>query len=179
MITSAKLSQLPQIVILTRACAIKMQEEGIYQWSENYPNQDILEKDIERGELFVFSEISASEGVEEIMGCIVISKELDEVYKPVEWLTENSNHYYIHRLAVHPKYQGRGIARGMMEYAENLGVQNKMISIRLDTFSKNLRNMKFYESRGYNRLGEIFFPNQSEFPFYCYELILSSNNPNG
>ena len=52
-------------------------------------------------------------------------------------------------------------------------VRNKSyVSVRLDTFSKNKRNLKFYESRGYHRLDEIYFPKQSKFPFYSYELIL-------
>lgn len=174
MITVAKLSQLNQILQLVKACAEKMRGEGIYQWSEDYPSYKIFRRDIERGELFVFSEIQGLDGLEKIVGCIVISEMMDEFYKEIEWITENSKHYYIHRLAVHPEYQGRGIARKMMDFAENLGIQNKMVSVRLDTFSKNKRNQKFYEARGYRRLGEVFFPDQSEFPFFCYELPLSA-----
>ncbi|HET8854785.1 MAG TPA: GNAT family N-acetyltransferase, partial [Salinimicrobium sp.] len=46
-------------------------------------------------------------------------------------------------------------------------------SVRLDTFSQNQRNQKFYVKRGYSRLGDIYFPKQSEFPFHCYEKIIS------
>ena len=53
-----------------------------------------------------------------------------------------------------------------------LAKEKKFASVRLDTFSVNKRNLKFYESRGYQRLEGIYFPKQSEFPFYCYELIL-------
>ena len=59
-----------------------------------------------------------------------------------------------------------------MDYAEDFAKKNNFISIRLDTFSKNKNNMRFYERRGYKRLEEVFFPEQSEFPFYCYELII-------
>ena len=51
-------------------------------------------------------------------------------------------------------------------------VENNFVSIRLDTFSLNHRNNKFYKSRGYTRLEDVFFPMQSEFPFHCYEKIL-------
>jgi len=50
--------------------------------------------------------------------------------------------------------------------------KNNYVSIRLDTFSKNPRNIKFYEIRGYIKLGNIFLPDQSEDPFYCYEKII-------
>lgn len=166
MIETAELSQIEQILAITKACGEKMQAEGIFQWNETYPNSEAFRKDIERGELYVF----ISEKV--IVGCIVISTKMDEEYKTVEWLTQTSKHYYIHRLAVHPNYQGKGIARNMMDFAENLGVKNNIASVRLDTFSQNFRNQKFYEARGYKRLGNIYFPKQSEFPFYCYELPL-------
>ena len=59
-----------------------------------------------------------------------------------------------------------------MDFAEQFGWENGFKSIRLDTFSQNDRNQKFYELRGYQKLGDIYFPKQSEHPFHCYELIL-------
>ena len=61
---------------------------------------------------------------------------------------------------------------GSLDFAEKYAREKKFASVRLDTFSVNKRNLKFYESRGYQRLEGIYFPKQSEFPFYCYELIL-------
>jgi len=167
MIQQATLSQIDQILALTKACGEKLIKDGIFQWSEKYPNSEAFLNDIDRGELYVFILEN------EIVGCIVISTKMDEEYKTVKWITHTSSHYYIHRLAVHPNYQGKGIARSMMDFAEDLGVKNNKASIRLDTFSQNPRNQKFYEARGYERLENIYFPNQSEFPFYCYELPLS------
>lgn len=60
----------------------------------------------------------------------------------------------------------------MMTFAESFAQKNNFESIRLDTFSQNTRNMKFYESRGYKKLDSIYFPKQSEHPFFCYELLL-------
>jgi len=166
MIRKAKLSEIEEIITITRACATKMASEGIFQWNQHYPNKEVFQKDIIREELFViFSENT-------IMGCIVISSEKDSEYNTINWLTEDGNNYYIHRLAVHPTYQAQGIARKLMNFAETFALENNVVSIRLDTFSQNLRNQKFYETRGYSRLGDIYFPKQSEHPFYCYELIL-------
>ena len=164
MIQAAKISHLDQILDVTQACAKRMADEGIFQWNEAYPNSEVFQKDIERGELYVFMSGNT------VIGCIVISTYMDKVYETVKWLTQNSVHYYIHRLAVHPNHQGKGIARSLMDFAENLAVQNNIASIRLDTFSQNLRNQKFYDARGYKQLENIYFTNQSEFPFYCYEL---------
>jgi len=87
-------------------------------------------------------------------------------------LTVTSNNLYIHRLAIDPIMQSKGYAQQLMSFAENYGRKNNYESIRLDTFSKNTRNQRFYEQRGYIRLENVYFLNQSQDPFYCYELIL-------
>ena len=102
MIRLAKLSEIQEIVSLTRACAAKMISEDIFQWNEHYPNQEAFENDVTREELFVL--IIA----EKIAGCITISSEKDEEYELVEWLTEDGDQFYIHRLAVHPEFQHQG-----------------------------------------------------------------------
>ena len=102
---------------------------------------------------------------------MVLTPVMDQEYEPINWITENHNSLYIHRLAIHPKKQGKGYAQKMMDFAENFATRNNYNSIRLDTFSKNVRNQKFYEIRGFKRLGDIYFPKQSEFPFYCYEWL--------
>jgi len=169
MIRHAKPSEIAKILKITHACGLKMAENGVYQWNEHYPNREAFEKDVQRNELFVLLSEAGK-----IIGCITISTEKDEEYNDVDWLTADSNHYYIHRLAIDPVYQKKGHAQKLMDFAETRAKTEHIASIRLDTFSLNPRNQKFYETRGYTRLGNIYFPNQSEAPFYCYELVLNT-----
>ena len=97
---------------------------------------------------------------------------MDEEYKEVAWLSPNSKNLYVHRLAVHPEHQGKGYAQQLMDFAENYARVNGFTSIRLDTFSRNKRNQRFYEARGYKKLEDIYFPEQSTYPFHCYELVV-------
>lgn len=166
MIRRAKISEIPDILTITQACAKKMKENGIFQWNEHYPSKEAFQKDIDRGELFVVEEKNT------VQGTIVISTLMDEEYKPIQWLTPNGNSVYIHRLAVHPNLQGKGLAQQMMDFAENHAREHRFVSVRLDTFSQNKRNQRFYEQRGYQKLGDIYFPKQSMHPFHCYELVL-------
>lgn len=166
MIRKATLKDIESILQITKACASFMKSQGIYQWNEHYPNQSAFKNDVLRDELYVIENNS------KVVGCIVISIVMDKEYLPVSWLTDNKNNIYIHRLAIHPKHQGKGYAQTLMGFAEDYAKTNNFISIRLDTFSQNKRNQKFYELRGYKRLGDIYFPKQSKYPFYCYELIL-------
>lgn len=166
MIRKGTNKDIDSILQITKACARDMIEKNIYQWNELYPNKLAFKTDVLRGELYVL------ESENTIIGCMVISTFMDEEYVPIKWLTPNNNNIYIHRLAIHPKHQGNGNAQKLMAFAELYAKTNNFTSLRLDTFSQNKRNQKFYEKRHYKRLGDIYFPKQSKDPFYCYELVL-------
>lgn len=166
MILKAKIEELQEIKSLTESCARAMIDKGIYQWNEHYPSLEKLRKDILKDELYVLKKHS------QILGIIVITPEKDEEYNPINWLSKTENNLYIHRLATHPDHWGKGYARQLMDFAEERARKDNYESVRLDTFSMNKRNQRFYEARGYQRLGNIYFPKQSEHPFYCYELLI-------
>ena len=163
----AKIHDLDRVKKIANDCALEMNSRGIFQWDENYPNTDIFKKDIDNHNLYVYKDKSI------VLGCIMLSLSKDEVYDNVNWLTKDEKNLYVHRLAVDPKYQKKGIGKLLMNFAEEYGRNNRLKSVRLDTFSKNKRNNKFYRSREYTQLDDVYFPNQSEFPFHCYEKILN------
>ena len=159
-------NQLDRVKEIAEACAKNMIENNIFQWNNKYPSREIFKEDIKNKSLYV------SKMNQEVVGCIMFSSLKDDVYKTVNWITPDEYNLYIHRLAVHPIFQKKGIARKMMDFAEDFAKSNNYISIRLDTFSQNPRNNKFYKSRGYNKLDDVYFPKQSEFPFHCYEKLV-------
>lgn len=158
--------QLDEIYSLTNSCAANLISKGVYQWNENYPPKSKLAEDISRGELYCIT------NDDKIIGIIVITEKEDIEYKNIDWLTPQGSSLYIHRLAVHPNHQGKGYAKELMDFAESFAKSMDYASVRLDTFSKNLKNNLFYKNRGYKQLSDVFFPNQSELPFHCYELVL-------
>ena len=165
-IRQARITDLDIVKKIAEACAIDMANYSIFQWNEKYPSRDVFKNDIETGALYVL-EIN-----KKIVGCIMLSDVKDDSYKDVKWLTKNFKNLYVHRLAVNPDYQKKGHGRRLMDFAESFAVENNFTSIRLDTFSLNHRNNKFYKSRGYTQLGNVFFPIQSDLPFHCYEKVL-------
>lgn len=166
MIIKASKRDIPKIMEITKACAADMISKGIFQWNTHYPSISAFENDLNREELYVNIYNS------QIIGAIVISTHMDDEYLPIQWLTPSDKNIYIHRLCVHPQYQGMGKAGEAMTFAESLAREKGAASVRLDTFSKNPVNNRFYSNRGYQKLGDIFFPKQSEYPFHCYELVL-------
>ena len=166
MIRKAKESEIIQLVAVTKLCAAHLISKNIYQWNQHYPNTKAFEQDYNRGELYVLY------AQDILVGCITISGKKDSEYDAISWLTKDTKQYYIHRLAISPVFQKQGHARKLMDFAESFAKANQALSVRLDTFSQNKRNQQFYENRGYQRLGNIYFLNQSQHPFYCYELVL-------
>lgn len=166
-IIKAHKQDIHEIIELTRSCARYMISQGIFQWNEHYPSQSVFERDIALKQLWKIVEH------EEILGVMVLTEIEDEEYDGVTWLNSNAKNLYIHRLAVHPKHQGKGVARKLLDFSEKFGREEGYDSIRLDTFSQNKRNQKIYAHRGYVKLEDIYFPKQSEHPFHCYEKLLN------
>ena len=166
MIREATNNDLNRIVEITNACGKHMISQNIFQWNKEYPNLEVFKKDLENQSLYVIELES------KIVGCVCISEKMDAVYKEVKWLTPDSKNMYVHRLAIDPKFQGKGLAIKLMSYAEDLAKTKDFKSMRLDTFSKNPKNNKFYNLQGYKKLGKIFYRSQSDMPFHCYEKII-------
>lgn len=166
MIRKGTVNDIGAILKITRACTNDMISKNIFQWNDLYPNKTAFLNDANREELYVL------EAENKLIGCITLSSLMDAEYVPIKWLTPNLNNLYVHRLAIHPQYQAKGFAQRAMDFAEDLAIKNNYVSIRLDTFSMNPRNVKFYELRDFIKTGEVYFPKQSEHPFYCYELVL-------
>jgi ribosomal protein S18 acetylase RimI-like enzyme len=166
-ILKCELADLEKMYSITKSCGEHLIEKGIFQWNENYPSKEVLQKDIK------LLQIWKLEVENEIVGIMVLTEIEDEEYDSVQWLTNNKPNLFIHRLSINPIFQGKGYAQKLMNFAENFAVENHYASIRLDTFSQNKKNQYFYEQRNYVKLESIYFPNQSEFPFYCYEKVLN------
>ena len=170
MISVGTINEIDAIIQLTKACGQYMRENGIDQWDEDYPNHAVITHDLETKTLFAYREHN------EIIGIVVLNEIQDEEYKEINWSTnEYDKNLVVHRLAVHPLRQGNGVGRKLMDFAEQWATDNNYDAIRLDTYSQNPRNQRFYRQRGYTDLGSVFLKYKKEHPYFCYELLLNQN----
>ncbi|MBS1493456.1 MAG: GNAT family N-acetyltransferase [Bacteroidetes bacterium] len=149
-------------------CRKAMQSAGIFQWQNDYPTLETVIQDIESNNLYGYYEEEIEDG--KCIGAISINTHQDEEYKGIDWKGPDENVIVIHRLAVNPEFQAKGIARLLMDFAEDLARKENYSAIRLDSYSQNKRALKFYENRGYQKRGECFFAGRDK-PFHCLELI--------
>ncbi len=163
-------NEIDAIIALTKRCGRHLREQGIDQWDEHYPDRDSIERDLKTETLFAYRDGDL------ILGIVVLNETQDEEYSEIDWLSDDhSRNLVVHRLAVDPSHQGKGIARRLMDFAENYAREHAYNSIRLDTFSQNPRNQRFYTNRGYTDLGPVFLKYKKEHPYYCYELLLNTS----
>lgn len=150
-IRAARKEEINEIMELIAKCVQVMQAGGSDQWDEHYPNKEVIGKDIDSGTLYVYEDNHA------IAGLIVLDELQAEVYHSIPWVKQEGPHLMMHRLAVHPEVQGKGIARKLTVFGEELARAKGYTSIRLDTYSKNGRALQLYARMGYDRRGEFLF----------------------
>ena len=143
MIRKAEEIHIEPIMLMTNACARAMIAQGVFQWNEHYPDVTAFENDIKRNELYVLE----VEG--EVKGSIVISTLMDEEYIPIKWYTDNKNNIYVHRLAIHPDFQGKGYATESANATLEIGFNNLKIEEIIGRASlDNIASIRVLEKTG-------------------------------
>lgn len=156
----ATLSDLPELMALFRAATRQMDAQGILQWDEIYPDEATIRADIVRGQMRV--------GTRSDRIAVAFMLDLCKAgdYEPADWRYREPDFAVLHRLCVHPDFQGQGVAKAAMDFLESAMLSSGIQTIRLDAFSQNPAALHLYESRGYEKAGEIRYRKGL---FYLYE----------
>lgn len=114
------------------------------QWGDRWPLKEVLEKDIEIGQLYVAED---DEGIYGVFAFIIGD---DETYKVIEngaWL-DDSEYGTIHRAA--GSKRAKGLMAEIVEFC-----QNKITHLRIDTHENNKIMRHVVEKLGFKRCGII------------------------
>tara|TARA_B100000575_G_C23101192_1_gene635302 strand:+ start:366 stop:920 length:555 start_codon:yes stop_codon:yes gene_type:complete len=164
LIRKAKEKDLKNIMEIVKSCIQNLILKNIFQWNDNYPSLNNFKEDITKDNLYL---LIIQDKI--VIGCFSINYKMDNFYKNINWISPNEKNLYVHRLAIEPSFQNKGYGQLIMAFIEEKAISENCDSIRLDTFSLNKINNLFYEKIGFYKIGTIYFPDQSEFPFNCYE----------
>jgi len=152
-----------KIANLFVAATERMINDGIHQWNFTYPLLTHVQEDIKNGSAFV-----CLVG-EEIAGTITLDRNQDRQYKEIHWHHYSQNVLVIHRLAVHPYFQGMGIGKKLCFFADKYGLENGFDCIRLDAYSLNHASNKLYLSTGFEKANGYCYFHKNVIPFYCFD----------
>ena len=150
-IYKASPADIPEIMSLIRAAVKKMIAGGLFQWDEHYPNIDIITDDVKARNLFKILEN------DRIAGVMVLNEQYPPEYDDLVWEDKGRRFLCVHRLCVHPDFQGRGYSKKLMRFAEEHAKKNGRSSIRLDTNTGNQKALALYDSLDYRRVGTVRF----------------------
>ena len=132
-------------------------------WNEAYPAPENFEDDIAHNALFVTRTLSG-----EIVGAISIERDPD-VDALSCWNPALQPAGEIARLAVHPDFQGRGLARQLVGFIMEELRRRGYRSIHLLVNSRNEKALRAYAAFRFDTVGECDMYSQH---FLCYEKAL-------
>lgn len=154
-------THLNSVMSMVRAAIEDMESKNIFQWDDIYPTEEIITADLNAGSVYgLFTG-------EKISAFVVVNEIQHFMYETIFW--KYSKPLVIHRLTVHPEYQGRGYAKELVTFAEKIAEENQYDSIRLDAFIPNHVAVRLYESSGYEKRGVIRFRKGD---FYAMEKLV-------
>lgn len=151
-------TDIPQIMSIIQQAQAYFKEHKIDQWQNNYPNEEGILHDIEKGNSYVM--LNAGQ----IVATTVISFEKEKAYEQIyegRWLT-NGDSGVIHRVAVDHRYKGSGLFHEIIQYTEQICFSQGVHSIKVDTHKENTSMQKALHKNGFQSCGIIYLESGGE-----------------
>lgn len=150
------------VFYLIREAVKDLNIRGFYHWHTAYPSAEILKKDIEEGSMYMVMSNYAC------IGTLVLNEQSSPGYDTVDWKADGSKILYVHRMAVHPLFRGKGVSEKMLGFAEKFAKENNYSCIRLDVNYSNVQRIDVVKNRKFEEVGKLQMDFQ-KVPFSCFE----------
>jgi len=140
-------------------------------WKKDiYPTRQFIRDSIVKNELFI-AIIDDS-----IVGSMIMNHDYADGYSKIKWkiTVEKNEIMVIHALGISQYYQGKGIAKKMVEYAIENCKNSGIKAIRLDVLASNKPAQKLYTAMGFIYMNtiQLFYEDTGLTDFLLYELVL-------
>lgn len=165
-VESARPADVAELAELFRLATDEMLSRNVKQWNYTYPLAVHIEKDIATESCFVWR----IDG--KIAGTVCLDGNQDPQYKKIHWHFTAVRPLVIHRLCVHPQFQGRGLGKKICLFAEEFARQHGYDGIRLDAYSLNEASNLLYLNLGYRRANGYCYFHGNAVPFWCYDYLI-------
>lgn len=163
-IRKAQYNDIDCMMLLFKQAQKYFKVNNIDQWQNNYPNPDVLKKDIDSQQSYVLED-------DNILGTMYFADVIDHNYDVIDGQWLNQGHYaVIHRIVVNESYKGHGLAKILLDYAITQCKEKGINSIRIDTHNDNTSMQSFLKKNGFVYCGKISLEDGS--PRIGFELII-------
>ena len=157
--------ELDAVWALVGRAVAHMNALGNPQWGADYPTRDFYAGDVARGELYA----ALVDG--QLAGVACINTAEAPEYDPLPWTTSRPA-LVIHRMAVDPAFQRRGVGSALFAFAGEKARRRGISAMRIDTYSLNDRMQALICKMGFSRVGEIRLHGRP-LPYPCFEKSLA------
>jgi GNAT superfamily N-acetyltransferase len=158
------MSDLEDILGVLRRCRLDLESQGIYQWTDQYPNGKDLSVDIYLREGYVYVLDNR------IIGFQRVGPVREPEYSQVQW--KGRDPVSVNRICVEPSCHRRGIGSAILKNSEEIAFTLGADSIQRDGLIKNRASIGMYLKQGYEpREPLLYFPGRKD-PFLPMEIIL-------
>lgn len=154
-IRKSRMEDIEKIMCVIHEAQESMRANGISQWQDGYPNEEVISQDIKIGNSYVLVED------ENIIGTAYIVVGHEPNYDYIEdgkWLNDHP-YVVVHRIAISKDYKGKDCARQLMAFAESVAGMHHLHDIRIDTHHDNISMRTFLAKLGYHACGTIYLDN--------------------
>ena len=161
----ANISESKSIWSLYQEVIQDLNRKEILQWNESYPTYEYIQSSIINKECWIYTSHN------QIIASVVLNQWQDPAWRIIPWHCCDHSTLVIHALVVHPRYQGQGLGKLMVEAIEGLALSLNYESIRLDAFSKNKVSNLLYKKLNYHDRGTVcltYKPLDNQM-YHCYE----------
>ena len=169
---SVSASEIPSLHQILVACGLDLQERlGLDYWVPPYP----LEKMVgDLGDKRIYGVFSGEEAIATFTLETTMPPEYTQ-YGKIRWQVKHRLAMYVHRLAVLPSWQGRGLGTWCLQSIETLAAEQGCSAVRLDAVKVNRNLLAFYKRRGYRLVGELIYPPETLFnDAFVWEKVLTN-----
>ncbi|SFC97601.1 GNAT family N-acetyltransferase [Clostridium uliginosum] len=133
-------------------------ENGINQWQDNYPDIETIINDIADENSYVLLKDN------NIVTTVAVSFDNEKTYDSIcdgKWIS-NNEYAVIHRMAVDNNYKGLGLSSQIIKNIEQLCLNKRVQSIKVDTHEDNISMQKLLKKNKFKYCGIIYLEDKSK-----------------
>lgn len=137
-----------------------LNEQGIDQWQNGYPNIERIKDDIlaQKGCILVDNK--------EIMAYFLAEFDGDKDYENIDgkWETER-NSVVLHRVAMSVKHRGQGLSKHIFLQVAKMCLEKNVEGIRIDTHEDNKKMQHILKKNGFEYRGIVYVEGKKRMAF--------------
>ena len=123
------------IFSILRKCGYNMARKGLFHWIPSYSKRAIRKDCANHWVVLVFD------------------KGLNAYTSTIQMMKNSDSALYLRKLATLPEYEGRGIGKANLLFAESFAKENGFSKTKLDVYVKSEHAISFYRRLGYRVTG--------------------------